>query len=239
MLFPTLLYIPVTLKLVLVNEKTAPILRGGFHFKATIINKDVITFYLIGCIFAIKNQMKQLFVLLCFPVILFSCGNNGEKTEKISLPPKPGTADEVLNTIKGKNYSADKIATLSPFEMDVANPYTWFDELKDTATFTKNFLKENLAMKLQFKNDTAVTLIDDNKKTEAIYKLDTAIKDEEKPGIKLRISYPDSSLNFFGVTEPMIMTYTFYVQGIDEKKLLLETPRSYNNRKVITLLSSK
>ncbi len=221
------------------NEKTAPILRGGFHFIATIINKDVITFYLIECIFAIKNQMKQLFVLLCLPVLIFSCGNSGEKTEKLSLPSKPGMADEVLSTIKGKNYSADKIATLSPFEMDAANPYTWFDEQKDTASFTKNFLKENLAMKLQFKNDTAVTLIDDNKKTEAIYKLDTTVMEEEKPGIKLRISYPDSSVNFFGLTEPMIMTYTFYILGINEKKLLIETPRSYNNRKVIMLLSNK
>lgn len=183
--------------------------------------------------------MKQLFVLLCFPVVLFSCGNNGEKTEKLSLPPKPGMVNEVLNIIKEKNYSAVKIATLSPFEMDAANPYTWFDELKDTASFTKDFLKENLAMKLQFKNDTGVALIDDNKKTEAIYKLDTAVRDEEKSGIKLRISYPDSSMNFPGITEPMIMTYTFYILGINEKELLLETPRSYNNRKVIILFNSK
>jgi hypothetical protein len=183
--------------------------------------------------------MKQLITLLGLSLIIISCSNNNKETAATALPPKPASTDAVLNIIKQKNYTAEKIATLSPFEMDKENPYDWFDEKKDTSSFTKTFLKERLGMQLRFKNDTSVSLIDDNKTTEAIYKLDTIIKEEEKPGIKLRISYPDSSMSFPGVTEPMIMTYTFNVLGIDEKSLLLETPRSYNNRKVVALLKKE
>jgi len=183
--------------------------------------------------------MKSLAWFVSLTIIFFSCSSNDQKITTPSLPPKPVLPDAVLGIIKGKNYTAEKIATLSPFEMDAKNHYDWFDEKKDTSSFTKTFLKERMGMQLRFKNDSAVSLIDDNKTTEATYKLDTIIKEEEKPGIKLRIRYSDSSMSFPGVTEPMIMTYTFNVLGIDEKRLLLETPRSYNNRKVATLLKAE
>jgi hypothetical protein len=183
--------------------------------------------------------MKQLIILLGLSLIIISCTNNSKGTAAMALPSKPASIDAVLNIIKQKNYKAEKIATLSPFEMDKENPYDWFDEKKDTSSFAKRFLNERLSMKLQFKNDTAVLFIEDNKTIEGTYKLDTIINEEEKPGIKFRISYPDSSMSFPGVTEPMIMTYTFNVLGIDEKNLMLETPRSYNNRKIAVLLKAE
>ena len=183
--------------------------------------------------------MKQLIILPGLSLIFISCTNNSKETAATALPSKPASIDAVLSIVKQKKYTAEKIATLSPFEMDKENPYDWFDDKKDTSSFAREFLAERLNMSLKFINDTAVRLMEEGKETTGLYKLDTIIIEEENPGIKLRISYPDSSMSFPGVTSPMIMTYTFNVLGINEKNLLLETPRSYNNRKVAVLLKSE
>ncbi len=182
--------------------------------------------------------MKQFILLLFLSIIIFSCKNNGEEIEP--LPVIPTSLDAVMNILKTKNYTATKIATLSPFEMDKENPYNWIDEEKDTMEFAKKFMAEMLSISLKFINDTVVVFMDGKRKIETTYKLDTTIKGEdEKPGIKLRLRYLDSTMSFLGVSEPMFMTPAFQVLGIDEKKLLLQTSYSYNRRKVVVLFKSE
>lgn len=181
--------------------------------------------------------MKQLFTLL-FIAFFFSCNNNSNepKQETTDIPATPAGIEAVAKTVIGKNFTAYKIATLSPFEMDKENPYDWLDDKKDTTAFTRNYVAERMKMKLNFINDSTVQLTDEDKITEGTYKLDTLSSEDEKPGIKLRISYSDTSMNFPGVTEPMIMTSTYTVLGINNESLLLEMPRSFNNRKIAVLM---
>jgi hypothetical protein len=179
--------------------------------------------------------MKQLLCLLC-TVLFFSCNTSKTKKESVDIPAAPTGVDAVAQTLKGKNYSVLQVATISNFEMNKDNPYDWMDGKKDTTAFSRNYVTERMKLKLNFVNDTTVSFTDEDKLTEAKYKLDTLIGDEEKPGIKLRISYLDSSITFPSFTEPRLMTYTYRVLGINNESLLLETPRSFNNRKIAVLM---
>jgi hypothetical protein len=109
----------------------------------------------------------------------------------------------------------------------------------DTSKHFKDYLKERMAFTIEFVNDTAAILNDENKKITGTYKFDNETSEDEKEGIKLRISYRDSSVSFPGAAGPMIMTYTFAIAGADEKALLMELPRSYNNRKVAVLMQPR
>ncbi|MEI9946511.1 MAG: hypothetical protein WDN26_20100 [Chitinophagaceae bacterium] len=180
--------------------------------------------------------MKIVLMALAAAFIV-ACNSN--KDAETSIPPKPSSIEAVKQLVKGKKYRTQKVATVSPFEMDKEKPYEWMDEMKDTSTFFKKHLADRMKFTLNFVNDTAVMMNDEEKIINGTYNLDTKTGEEEKEGIKLRISYPDSSMNFPGSTGVMIMTATYFVAGADEKSILLETPRSYNNRKVAILLHTE
>ena len=180
--------------------------------------------------------MKQLLIFLCTALFISCNSNKTESKQKTETLPSPTGIADVAQVLKGKNYSVQQVATISNFEMDKDNPYDWLDGKKDTTAFTRKFVTERMKMKLNFINDTAVLFTDEDKTTESLYKLDTLINDEERRGIKLRISYMDSSITFPSFTEPRLMTYTFPVLGINNESLLLETPRSLNNRKIAVLM---
>ena len=180
--------------------------------------------------------MKQLLIFLCTALFISCNSNKTESKQKTATPPTPTGVDAVAQTLKGKNYSVDKVATISNFEMDKDSPYDWMDGKKDTTAFTRKFVAERMKMKMNFTNDTAILFTDEEKTIEALYKLDTLTGDDEKSGIKLRVSYLDSSITFPSFTEPRLMTYTFPVLGINNESLLLETPRSLNNRKIAVLM---
>ena len=179
--------------------------------------------------------MRTIFLLLTITLIAESCGNSAGET--VTIPAKPASPDAVKQYVKGKTYKSIKAGTASTFEIDKENPYQWLDEKKDTTKFVRNYLAERLQFTLQFVNDTAVEFTDDNKKTTGVYKFDTETGEDEKEGVKLRISYVDTSMQFPGASGAATMTYTYPVAGADEKSLLLETPRSFNNRKVVILMS--
>lgn len=181
--------------------------------------------------------MKVLLFALAVATLVISCSN--DKKNETAVPAKPASIDAVKQFVKGKNYQTKRVATVSPFDMDKENPYEWMDEMKDTSTFFKNYLNERMSFTLNFVNDTSVVMSDEGKTINGTFRIDNETKEEEKEGIKLRISYADSSMNFPGATGSMIMTSTYLVAGADEKSLLLETPRSYNNRKIAALLLVK
>jgi len=180
--------------------------------------------------------MKQLLIFLCTALFISCNSNKTESKQKTETPPSPTGIADVAQILKGKNYSVLQVATISNLQMDKDNPYDWMDGKKDTTAFTRKFVAERMKLKLNFTNDTAVSFTDEDKVIEAKYKLDTLIGDDENRGIKLRISYMDSSITFPSFTEPRTMTYTYSVLGINNEGLLLETPRSLNNRKIAVLM---
>jgi len=180
--------------------------------------------------------MKGLLLFLAIAALL-SC--NSKTSTVIELPAKPASVDAAAKTVKGKSYETKKVAIVSIFEMDKENPYEWMNDMDDTTKHFRDYLKDRMSFSLRFVNDTSVILNEEGKETNATYKFDTETGEDEKEGVKLRISYPDDSMSFPGIDGPMIMTYSFLVAGADERSFLLETPRSYNKRKIAVLMQAK
>ncbi len=172
-----------------------------------------------------------------FLTIFYSCSN--EKKEE-TPPPAPVSISSVNAFIKGKSFSTYKVGTISNFEMDKENPYQWLDEKKDTTKFMRDYLAGRVKFAIQFVNDSTATLTDDGKTISAIYKLDNKTGEDEKEGIKFRFTYEDKDGEMMpGATDPVIMTSTYIIKGIDAENLLLEAPRELNNRKLAVLMKAK
>ena len=176
----------------------------------------------------------RFFAFICFLMIILSCNNNSSPADASALPGKPGTIESVEASLKGKNFKTINAGTLSPFEMDKDNPYEWQDKMTDS--FTKKNLAEQMSFSLHFLNDTAVTIFDDGQEKQGTYIVDTTTNGDEQPGVKLRIAHMEFGN---GSNDMMKVTYTYPVNGISDKQLLLLTPRDINRRKVVVLMEAK
>ena len=177
--------------------------------------------------------MKYLSFLFAFAVLLSACSNN----DKMVVPAAPASVADVIKTIQGKNYKTVKLGVLSPFAMDSTNPVNWNIEKEDTSKFFRDYAKEQLEFKLTFSKDSACTYYNSEQKKNmpAAYSVDTDAKlgyDEEKAGIKLRINYNDA-IDFGGTKTASVMTLSYLVVAMNDAALLLETGRSFNNRKLV------
>lgn len=139
----------------------------------------------------------------------------------------------MLDEVKGKKYQAEKAGTHSVFEND--KEIEWL-EPKEENKFEKQIADEAKTLRLDFINDTAVIVAAKDKRYNGTYKADDMVKEDEKPGIKLRVSYIDEEFKF-GDGPAMEVTYTYLVEGISDKNLLLETPGSMNRRKIVVLMN--
>lgn len=179
--------------------------------------------------------MKKFITAFTLIVLLYSCTE-----KKQSIPPVAESGEMIQNLIRGKRFKTEKLALLSPFKMDKENPYPWFDEMKDTSSFFKNYEKERMAFSLFFSSDSAATIQDKDKKISGVWKVENDQDDEGVTGLYIKISYEDDSMNLFpGQTGPAIMTASYKVLGIDEKQIFLETPFGYNRSKVLVLMKAE
>ena len=177
--------------------------------------------------------MRYLLIVFVCAVLVSACSNN----EKTTVPAAPHSISDVSKAIKGKNYKTISLGILSPFEMDTANPVNWNIEKEDTSKFFRDYAVTQLAFTFRFSNDSACTFYDVEQKKNVVanYSIDNDASlgyEEEKPGIKIRISYNDS-VELGGTKTGSIMTLSYLVRGINDKELLLETGRSFNNRKLV------
>jgi hypothetical protein len=176
----------------------------------------------------------RLIAAISVLIIICSCNNNSssETTASSTLPARPGSIESVQASLKGKNFKAVNAGTVSSFEMDKDNPYEWQDRMQDSTA--KNYMKERMGFRLNFLNDTAVIVFDDNQEKTGTWKIDTTTEDGMQ-GMKLRISVMDFT---FG-NEMMPVTYTYVINGISDKQLFLLTPRDFNRRKIVVLMEAK
>ncbi|MBL7744038.1 MAG: hypothetical protein JNN00_11235 [Chitinophagaceae bacterium] len=161
--------------------------------------------------------------------ILNSCSS---KPGTVVLPGAPASIKAVQDELKGKNYKTEKAGTHSPFKDD--KTIEWL-EPKAGDKFEKGIDDDTRTLQLDFSNDTAVTVTYKDKTYTGTYAVDDVTGEEDRPGIKLRVSYVDEDLKF-GDGPATKVTYTYIVEGIGDKSLLLETPRSMNNRKIVVLM---
>lgn len=181
--------------------------------------------------------MKLILSTLLVAIAFASCTN--DTSTSITLPARPASAEAISQFVKGRLFETKKVATLSPFDTGNESPYEWMNDSKDTSKFFRDYLTERMGFTLQFINDTSAVLNEEGKVITGTYKFDNEVLENEKEGVKLRVSYPDASMNFPGMSDPMIMTSTFLIAGGDEKNLLIETPRSFNNRRIAVLMQVK
>lgn len=184
------------------------------------------------------NDMKKLIVSLLVISCLIACS---EKKGK-SLPA-PVSKPEVQKLITGKTFTTSRIGTLSPFAsgIDKEEPYRWFDEEKELNDFAKKYQSEREKFVLQFVNDTLVKITDDGKTWDAVYKIDDEVKDKEKAGLKFRFIYPDKegTMSFPGTTEPMILTSSYFIAGVKDNAMIIETPREFNSSTVVLWMKER
>lgn len=186
--------------------------------------------------------MKPVSLIAAALLLLTACNNN-KKTDpalsKPGTPAAPASGEAIQNAIKSRTYTTERMAAVSGFAMDSSDPYTWYSDTTGLSSFEKEYITQQKAFQLQFTSDSTATIYDEGKSRASIYKIDSSIHEGEKAGWKLRFNYPDSSMSFPGSTGVMIITATYPVVGIDQQYLFLETPRSFNQRKVAVLMKQQ
>jgi hypothetical protein len=171
--------------------------------------------------------------ILVVAVSLFLGACTAEKTK--SLPPLPTSVKAVQDMVKGKNFTTTATGFYGAITVNDVKEVEWIDTTKEKEVMIKSVVAETSSFKLQFVNDTAVTVMLKNVTYKGTYKVEDVVNENEQAGIKLRITYVDPSFSF-GNTEGMEVTYTYLVKGMDEKSLLLELPREVNRKKIVSLL---
>ena len=156
-----------------------------------------------------------------------------------SLPPAPANTDAVAKTIKGKKYKAAELALISTLISDKNNPYEWFDDVKDTTRFFRNYEQQKMKLVIQFINDSTAEVTDESSVNKATWKIDDQPKSDEKPGVFLRLSMERDEQLMPKQTGKSTITVSYKVLGIDDKQLFLETPNMFNSRKMAVLMKAE
>ncbi len=181
--------------------------------------------------------MKKI-VLALTTLALFSCGNGDMK-----IPDPPTDTAAVKALLTGKTFIAQKTGFWGVLTVNDKKEVTWIDPKSETEKFSVAAAEElNGKFSLQFVNDTTVNIISKATTTTGTYAVDDKVDEYDKgvEGIKLRLTYVDTSMSFgFGNSSPMNMTYTYFVKGVDKNELLLQMPREINRRPLVALLKTK
>ena len=175
--------------------------------------------------------MLKILSGILIAVIIISCNLSGSK--KIAVPDPPSSIKSVHETLKGKKFKVEKAGThsLISSEKDIE----WLDP-KAENKFEKEMADESATLQFDFKNDTSITFTYKNKTLDGTYAVDDASGEGDKPGIKLRISYLDEEFRI-GNGPASKVTATYVVEGISDNSLLLQTPRSMNQRMIVVLMN--
>lgn len=189
-------------------------------------------------------QRKNYVIALLTTTMLFSCGQD----KKDSLPVKPQDVNSVKVLIKGKKYTTQKTGFYGTIAVNGETTVNWIDIAEKKKQLAKNAnnitaqteltaAERELKFAVQFVNDTAATVFSNDTSIPATYAVDNIVDDygDGKGGVKIRLTYADPSFSF-GNELASEMTFTFLVEGADEKSLLLQTPRTINRQPLISLL---
>jgi len=173
--------------------------------------------------------MRKSILLPIAAFFIQSCNEVNSDKKELVIPKMPASVDAVKAEIKNKSYEVIDVGTI-----DLFNEFNWASASKDTSKFYTDYIAERKGFTLQFLNDSTAKANDEKKIFEATYNLEK----DTSAAVLLNLQYVDSSFSF-NPGEPMMMTSTYKIRGIDNNSLLLETPREMNRRKVILLMKKK
>lgn len=179
-------------------------------------------------------KCRSLFSLLTiFAILVSGCASN----QPGATPPAPANIQAVMDFVKGKKLQTQKAGFYGSLTVNGVKEMNWIDTKKENNKITKDATAEALDLSLQFINDTAAIVFKKGQSFPATFFIDevTGEQEDETPGIKLHISFIDPDFSFGNDLSKI--TYTYHVLGLDGKKIMLETPRSINRQKLITLMS--
>lgn len=171
------------------------------------------------------------------PLVLFfviGCGN----PKNVQLPPAPSSSDAVIKTVKGKKYKTTDLALISKLAADKNSPYEWFEDVKDTTKFFRNYEEQKKKLEINFINDTTAEVTDEAGTNKAIWKIDDQPKSDETAGQFLRLTMEKDETLIPGQVGKSTITFSYKVLGIDDKQLFLETPNMLNMRKMAALMKA-
>lgn len=177
---------------------------------------------------------RATFSLTLVSLILAACSNGTLAT----LPDPPASAKQVEAFIKGKKLSVEKVGFYSALTVNGKTEMDWIDSTADNYKDDKmvlGVLRELNQWSMEFGNDTSGTVLSKGKPYASKWVVDETARDDEKPGVRIRVSFKDPELSFGG--EPMEVTYSYLVKGVNEKQLLLELPRAINRRELTGLMN--
>jgi hypothetical protein len=177
--------------------------------------------------------MKFLSFLLPVFFLAAACNN---ATVKVDLPPAPAQLDSVKKIVTGKKYKTEKLAQISNLVSDKNDPYEWFEEMKDTTAFFRNYRDQRMKFGVQFINDTSITVTDQSGTTNGTWSIDDQPGKDDTPGIFLRVTVMSEEKLFPGQTGLSTLTSSYKVIGINDKQLFLQTPNMFNMRKIAVLM---
>ena len=180
------------------------------------------------------NITTKTLLFFFISLFIFGCANS-----KTVNPPAPANADAVAKAIKGKKFKTTELALISNLVADKNNPYEWFDEIKDTTAFFRNYEKERMKFGVNFFNDSSAEVTDEAGVNKATWKIDDQPKSDETAGVFLRLSMEKQEAFMPGQTGLSTITFTYKVLGIDDKQLLLQTPNMFNSRKIAALMKTE
>lgn len=176
--------------------------------------------------------MRFVLLSIILTLLITACGN--KKT--VNLPPAPVNADAVSKTITGKKFKTAELALVSDLVADKNNPYEWFDEIKDTTPYFRNYEKQKMKFEINFINDTSAEITDEAGLNKATWKIDDQPKSDETAGLFLRFSMERQEKLIPGQVGTSMITFSYKVLGIDDKQLFLQTPNMFNSKKIAALL---
>ncbi len=177
-------------------------------------------------------------LLYAFVFLLLFTACSGPKDP---LPAVPAGIASVQGLLKGKEFRTVKTGFYDALTINDKPTAEWIDTAVLKDNIQKTVVREQGGFGIDFLTDTSATVHAGGRSQAATYVLDTTITEFDKgaAGIKLRLTYEDASMSFSLTDEPMKVTYTFLVKGVDEKYLLLQLPREINRRSVISLLKAR
>ena len=178
------------------------------------------------------KKMAAGFVIAGLVLFASAC-----KQSKETVPPAPANVKAVQDFVKGKKLSTKSVGFYSMLEVNGVKDVKWLDlaELKDG--MTKKAATEELSLALQFVNDTAVVVTKNGKNFTGTFAVvsDTGVKENENPGIKLKLMYADPDMSFGDMLTDL--TFSYIVLGLDDKRIMVQTPRTINRQNLIALMT--
>ncbi|CAN5475855.1 hypothetical protein BH09BAC3_BH09BAC3_34560 [soil metagenome] len=185
-------------------------------------------------------KRKSLSILLLITVIsIISCGKKqGEGASSDETPSPVKTVAEAKSIMTGKKWSVTDVA-LKPYEFgndkNLTISYDWFSVAKDLGEFEKKEESKFLNSTIELSADTTAVTSGIGLVGLQKYLLTDIPVEGKSEGIRLELSGNSNDEDF----KDMEMTYTYYVLGANDKRLLLQTPNSINNRPVVLMLEIK